>query len=341
MLKIGLKSLNIPTKYLNYYEIITKTSNFNLRFVSKNYQRPIKRKHEEVDFEFAVQSDKARTKECLEPEPIDLAKPAPELKQVKIYRWNPNTPENSPYMQTFVVNLNECGTMVLDILINIKSTQDRTLAFRRSCREGICGSCSMNINGVNALACITKVNADTKPLIIYPLPHAYVIRDLVPDMTHFLDQYKMIDPYLKHKDNDYMVGAQQLLQSPRDRKKLDGLYECILCGCCTFACPAYWWLGEKYLGPAVLLQAYRWINDSRDSGQKERLGKMKDYFSVFRCHTIFNCTKACPKGLNPGRAIAQIKRLLTGLASKEPPDFLPDMLEINPCTGKLIKKKQK
>ncbi|XP_076183322.1 succinate dehydrogenase [ubiquinone] iron-sulfur subunit, mitochondrial isoform X2 [Ptiloglossa arizonensis] len=232
-------------------------------------------------------------------------------------------------MQQFTVDLNKCGTMILDVLTLIKAEHDPTLSYRRSCREGICGCCSMNINGVNTLACITKVSHSSKPIVIYPLPHSYVIRDLITDMEEFLKQYQRIQPFLKRPGEDNFVGLRQILQSQRDRNKLDGLYECILCGCCTFACPPYWWLGDKFLGPATLLQAYRWIIDSRDMGHKERLSKLQDFYSVYRCHTIFNCTKTCPKGLNPGKAIAQIKRLLAGLAKKERPDMETPLP--NPC----------
>ncbi|NP_001161244.1 succinate dehydrogenase [ubiquinone] iron-sulfur subunit-like protein isoform X1 [Nasonia vitripennis] len=253
---------------------------------------------------------------------IFMIQKEPFIKIVKIYRWNPEKPTTKPYLQKFEVDLNKCGSMVLDILHYIKAELDPTLSFRRSCREGICGSCSMNINGINTLACITKVTRDQeKSLLIYPLPHTYTIRDLIPDMSHFLEQYKKIDPYLKRPQEHDFVGMRQLMQSERDRAKIDGLYECILCGCCSYACPPYWWAGEKYLGPAVLMQAYRWIIDSRDQTHEERLGKLRDFFSVFRCHTIFNCTKTCPKGLNPGRAIAELKRLVTGITDKEKPDM--------------------
>ncbi|XP_012275242.1 succinate dehydrogenase [ubiquinone] iron-sulfur subunit [Orussus abietinus] len=275
--------------------------------------------------------DQETRKVCHEPSTAPKKKLEPILKTVKVYRWNPEAPTIKPYLQQYTVDLNKCGLMVLDVLHLVKAQHDASLSFRRSCREGICGSCAMNINGVNTLACITKVMRDKKPLIIYPLPHMYIIRDLVPDMGHFLEQYKKIDPWLKRVDEDGIIGQRQLLQSERDRNKLDGLYECILCGCCSFACPPYWWTGDKYLGPAVLMQAYRWIIDSRDTGSKERLAALRDFYSVFRCHTIFNCTKTCPKGLNPGRAIAEIKRLLVGLASKKNPDMetpIPDA-----CTG--------
>ncbi|EGI60275.1 PREDICTED: succinate dehydrogenase [ubiquinone] iron-sulfur subunit, mitochondrial-like isoform X1 [Acromyrmex echinatior] len=249
------------------------------------------------------------------------AKVGPRLQTVRVYRWNPETPEVKPYMQQFSIDLNKCGKMMLDILILIKAQHDPTLSFRRSCREGICGSCGMNINGVNTLACITQIKESQKPLVIYPLPHTYVIRDLIADMSHFLGQFRKIDPHLKRPGEDDSLGMRQILQSPRDRNKLDGLFECVMCACCAFSCPPYWWLGDKYLGPAVLMQAYKWVIDSRDMAHEERLGKLRDYYSVYRCHTIFNCTKTCPKGLNPGRAIAQLKRLLAGLTKKEKPDL--------------------
>jgi succinate dehydrogenase (ubiquinone) iron-sulfur subunit len=210
--------------------------------------------------------------------------------------------------------------MVLDALIKIKNEMDPTLTFRRSCREGICGSCAMNIGGVNTLACISKIDTNAKVTKIYPLPHMYVIKDLVPDMNNFYKQYKDIQPWLQRNDEDQLgSGEKQLLQSTDDRAKLDGLYECILCACCSTSCPSYWWNADKYLGPAVLMQAYRWMIDSRDQSTKERLDKLRDPFSVYRCHTIMNCTKTCPKGLNPGRAIAEIKKLLAGFAEKGEP----------------------
>lgn len=235
------------------------------------------------------------------------------LKKFSIYRWDPEQSGQKPYLKTYEVDLNNCGMMVLDALIKIKNEQDPTLTFRRSCREGICGSCSMNINGTNTLACLAKIDENTsKTTKIYPLPHMYVIKDLVPDMSNFYAQYKSIEPFLKRKDTNIKFGEQQFFQSEADRKKIDGLYECILCACCSTSCPSYWWNSDKYLGPAVLLQAYRWIIDSRDEFADERLAKFQDNFSVYRCHTIMNCTKACPKGLNPGLAIAEIKKLMSG-----------------------------
>ncbi|XP_012348999.1 succinate dehydrogenase [ubiquinone] iron-sulfur subunit, mitochondrial [Apis florea] len=227
------------------------------------------------------------------------------LKSFAVYRWNPDKPDEKPYMQEYKVDLNTCGPMVLDALIKIKNEIDPTLTFRRSCREGICGSCAMNIGGTNTLACISKIDTNLNSTSkIYPLPHMYIVKDLVPDLNNFYNQYKSIQPWLQRGDAKE-TGAKQYLQSVEDRKKLDGLYECILCACCSTSCPSYWWNGDKYLGPAVLMQAYRWIIDSRDSKAKERLAKLRDPYSVYRCHTIMNCTRTCPKGLNPGKAIAE------------------------------------
>ncbi|KAI0300553.1 iron-sulphar subunit protein of succinate dehydrogenase [Multifurca ochricompacta] len=226
-------------------------------------------------------------------------------KEFKIYRWNPDEPQKKPELQSYTINLNECGPMILDALIKIKNELDPTLTFRRSCREGICGSCAMNINGQNTLACLCRIdrneNKDTK---IYPLPHMYVVKDLVPDLTLFYKQYKSIEPYLQ---NDNPPAHGEFLQSPEDRKKLDGLYECILCACCSTSCPSYWWNQDEYLGPATLMQAYRWIADSRDGYKAHRKEKLQNEMSLYRCHTIFNCSRTCPKGLNPAAAIAQIK----------------------------------
>jgi succinate dehydrogenase (ubiquinone) iron-sulfur subunit len=199
--------------------------------------------------------------------------------------------------------------MVLDALIKIKGEQDPTLTFRRSCREGICGSCAMNINGVNTLACLEYISDDSSATKIYPLPHMYVVKDLVPDMGNFYEQYRSIEPWLQ-PGAPKKEGQAEFLQSREDRAKLDGMYECILCACCSTACPSYWWNADKYLGPAVLLQAYRWIQDSRDGSGKKRLEELNDAFKLYRCHTIMNCTKVCPKHLNPGKAIAQIKKKL-------------------------------
>ena len=198
--------------------------------------------------------------------------------------------------------------MVLDALLKIKNELDSTLSFRRSCREGICGSCAMNIDGSNTLACLTYIDkSNANPVKLYPLPHMYVIKDLVPDMTNFAAQYQSIEPWLQTK-TPKADGQAEYLQSQVDRKKLDGMYECILCACCSTSCPSYWWNADSYLGPAVLMQAYRWIEDSRDEFTQERLTRLDDSFKLYRCHTIMNCSKTCPKHLNPGKAIAHIKK---------------------------------
>mmetsp|Transcript_9073 Transcript_9073/g.13563 ORF Transcript_9073/g.13563 Transcript_9073/m.13563 type:complete len:262 (-) Transcript_9073:80-865(-) len=238
-------------------------------------------------------------------------KPASEfIKYFKVYRWDPEE-KHKPYVQTYPVNVNDCGPMVLDALFKIKNEQDPTLTFRRSCREGICGSCSMNINGRNTLACLCYIEKDSSACRVNPLPHMYVIKDLVPDMTNFYAQYKSIDPWLKKKSKAPM--EKENLQSIEDRKKLDGMYECILCACCSTACPSYWWNADKYLGPAVLMQAYRWIEDSRDEFTQERLEQLDDAFKLYRCHTIMNCSQTCPKNLNPGKAIAHIKKRMMAI----------------------------
>ena len=232
---------------------------------------------------------------------------SPNLKKVNIYRWNPSDGKN-PRIDTFEVDMNNCGPKVLDILFKIKNEIDSTLTFRRSCAHGVCGSCAMNVDGVNTLSCI-KSHIDIKgELNIYPLPHLKVIKDLIGDLSGLYKQDESIQPWLK--TNQTGQEKQELLQTQNDRTKLDGYYECILCACCSTSCPSYWWNGDKYLGPAVLLQAYRWINDSRDEEKKERLKKVADELKLYRCHTIMNCTNACPKGLNPAKAIAEIKKML-------------------------------
>ena len=233
-------------------------------------------------------------------------KEAKRLKAFKIYRYEPEACQN-PRVDTFYVDLDDCGPMVLDALIKIKSETDSTLTFRRSCREGICGSCSMNIDGHNTLACTKAIEDVTGAVTVYPLPHMSVIKDLVVDFTQFWAQYESIEPWLKTYTNN---PAKERLQSTEDREELDGLYECILCACCSTSCPSYWWNGDKYLGPAVLLQAYRWIADSRDEATADRLDDLEDPFKLYRCHTIMNCTNTCPKGLNPAKAIAEIKKLI-------------------------------
>ena len=217
----------------------------------------------------------------------------------KIYRNNKLVKTR---MDKFYINKSDCGPMVLDALIHIKNFEDKTLAFRRSCREGICGSCAMNINGKNGLACLTPINETNT---IYPLPHMPIIKDLVPDMKNFYKQYKEIEPWLQSNSN---LNNAENLQSKQDRKKLDGLYECILCACCSTSCPSYWWNSDKYLGPAVLMQVYRWVEDSRDENTLKRLNYVNDAMKLFRCKTIMNCTDTCPKGLNPGRAIGELKK---------------------------------
>jgi len=231
---------------------------------------------------------------------------AKNVRRFQIYRWDPDSGEN-PRMDTYEVDLATCGPMVLDALLKIKNEMDPTLTLRRSCREGVCGSCAMNIDGTNTLAC-TKAIDDVKGEVkIYPLPHMSVVKDLVPDLTHFYAQYTSIKPWLQSATQ---APDRERLQSKEDRAKLDGLYECILCACCSTSCPSYWWNGERYLGPSILLQAYRWIVDSRDEFTGERLDNLEDPFRLYRCHTIMNCTKTCPKGLNPAKAIAEIKKLM-------------------------------
>jgi succinate dehydrogenase / fumarate reductase iron-sulfur subunit len=225
-------------------------------------------------------------------------------RRFEIYRWNPDSPEN-PHIDTYYVDLNDCGPMVLDALFKIKNGIDSTLAFRRSCREGICGSCAMNIDGSNTLACTLAIKDVQGPVRIYPLPHMEVVKDLVPDLTHFYAQHRSIEPWLK---TESPTPEKEWRQSREDRAELDGLYECILCACCTTSCPSYWWNGERYLGPASLLQARRWIVDSRDEATGERLDNLEDPFRLYRCHTIMNCAQVCPKGLNPAKAIAEIKK---------------------------------
>ncbi len=227
--------------------------------------------------------------------------------KVQVYRYNPDT-DNAPYMKTYEIDTQGKDLMVLDVLELLKA-QDQSLAYRRSCREGVCGSDGMNINGKNGLACIKPISECVKnnTLILRPLPGLPVIRDLVVDMTQFYDQYKKIEPYLQ---NDTPAPAIERLQSPEDREKLDGLYECILCACCSTSCPSFWWNPDKFIGPAGLLQAYRFLADSRDLATEKRLANLDDPFSVFRCHGIQNCVAVCPKGLNPTRAIGHIRNML-------------------------------
>ena len=237
--------------------------------------------------------------------------PAPQgarnVRAFKIYRWNPDDGRN-PRVDTYEIDLDDCGPMVLDALIKIKNEVDSTLTFRRSCREGICGSCSMNIDGTNTLACLKGIDEVKGDVKIYPLPHMPVVKDLVPDLNQAYAQYASVEPWLQTESMP--PPDKERLQSVEERNKVDGLWECILCFCCTTSCPSYWWNGDRYLGPAVLLQAYRWIADSRDEYAGERLDALEDPFRLYRCHTIMNCTRTCPKGLNPAKAIAEIKKLM-------------------------------
>jgi len=228
-------------------------------------------------------------------------------KTFKIYRYDPETKEN-PRIDTFEIDLDKCGPMVLDALIYIKNKVDPSLTFRRSCREGVCGSCSMNIDGTNTLACTKNINDVSGAVKIYPLPHMEVIKDLVPDLSVAYKQYASVEPWLKSEA--VTEDGLERRQSPEERKELDGAYECILCFCCSTSCPSYWWNGDEYLGPAALLQAYRWIADTRDEATDERLDALEDSFKLYRCHTIMNCTKTCPKGLNPAKAISKIKKAI-------------------------------
>ena len=242
---------------------------------------------------------------------IDAAKGAKNAKTFKVYRWDPDDGGN-PRMDSYRINLDECGPMVLDAVIYIKDKIDATLTFRRSCREGICGSCAMNIDGTNTLACtkaIDDIKGDAK---ITPLPHMPVVKDLVPDLNHVYAQYTSIEPWLKA---DSPAPNRERLQSADDANLLNGEdghgpAGCILCFCCSTSCPSYWWNGDRFLGPAILLQAYRWIADSRDEFTGERLDNLEDPFRLYRCHTIMNCTRTCPKGLNPAKAIGEIKKLM-------------------------------
>ena len=237
--------------------------------------------------------------------------PAPENttrpRRFEIYRYDPESGEN-PRLDVYEIDLNRCGPMILDAIIKIKNEVDSSLAFRRSCREGVCGSCAMNIDGRNTLACTQEIEDCGEVVKIYPLPHLPVIKDLVPDMTHFFAQYASIKPWVRAQTPP--PADRERLQSREERGKLDGLYECILCACCSTACPSYWWNSERFLGPAALLQAHRWIQDSRDESTGERLDDLEDPFKLYRCHTIMNCTDVCPKYLSPAKAIAEIKRLL-------------------------------
>ena len=231
---------------------------------------------------------------------------ATRARKFKVYRWDPEDNEN-PATDTYEIDLEECGPMVLDALIKIKNEVDATLTFRRSCREGVCGSCAMNIDGTNTLACTKYIQEVKGDVAVYPLPHLPVVKDLVADLTTLYAQYASIEPWLK---TDTPPPDGERLQSEEERAELDGMWECILCFSCSTACPSYWWNGDRYLGPAILLQAHRWIADSRDEHVGERLDELEDPFRLYRCHTIMNCTNTCPKGLNPAKAIGEIKKRL-------------------------------
>lgn len=238
-------------------------------------------------------------------------------KKFKVYRWNPETKDENgkvknPSIDEYTIDLDSCGPMVLDALIHIKNDVDSTLTFRRSCREGICGSCAMNIDGTNTLACLKPINEVKGDVKITPLPHMPVVKDLVPDQTHAIAQYNSIEPWMK---TDSPAPARERLQSADDADHLNGHdghgpAACILCFCCSTSCPSYWWNGDRFLGPATLMQAYRWITDTRDEATGDRLDQVEDGFKLYRCHTIMNCTNTCPKGLNPAKSIAEIKKLL-------------------------------
>ena len=237
---------------------------------------------------------------------------ADNIRTFKVYRYDPDTDDN-PRVDSYEVDMTGVS-MVLDALIKIKNEMDPTLSFRRSCREGVCGSCSFNINGANTLACTKAMDElGSGDVTVYPLPHQSVVKDLVTDLSNFYEQHAYIQPFLQAKDAE---PEGEWHQTQDDRAKLDGLYECILCACCSTSCPSYWWNGEKeggeeeYLGPAALLQAYRWLADSRDQYTNERLDKLEDEFKLYRCHTIMNCAQVCPKHLNPAKAIAEIKKMM-------------------------------
>lgn len=231
---------------------------------------------------------------------------AQRIKSFEVYRYDPDSDAN-PRLDTFNVDLDDCGPMTLDALLWIKNKVDPTLTLRRSCREGVCGSCAMTMDGTNWLACTRFISDLTTSPTIYPLANLPVIKDLVSDTTHAFAQYAVIQPWLKART---APPDRERLQSPGERARLDGYYECILCFCCTSGCPSHWWNGDRFLGPAILLQAWRWLADSRDEGRDERLDALEDPFRLYRCHTILNCTRTCPKHLNPGKAIAEIKRLM-------------------------------
>lgn len=241
----------------------------------------------------------------------DAAQGAKNSKTFKVYRWDPDQ-EGNPQMDSYTIDLDQCGPMVLDAIIYIKNQVDSTLTFRRSCREGICGSCAMNIDGTNTLACLKPIEEVKGDVKVTPLPHLPVIKDLVPDVNHLYAQYASIEPWMKTESPD---PTRERLQSPEDANMLNGEdghgpAGCILCFCCSTSCPSYWWNGDRFLGPSILINAWRWIADTRDESTGERLDQLEDPFRLYRCHTIMNCTNTCPKGLNPAKSIAEIKKLM-------------------------------
>ena len=241
----------------------------------------------------------------------DAAGDAARKKTFKVYRWDPDD-EDNPRLDEYSIDLDACGPMVLDAIIHIKNEVDSTLTFRRSCREGICGSCAMNIDGTNTLACLKPIDDVKGDVKITPLPHLPVVKDLVPDVNHLYAQYASVEPWLKTESPE---PTRERLQSPEDANLLNGEdghgpAGCILCFCCSTSCPSYWWNGDRFLGPSILINAWRWIADSRDEATGERLDQLEDPFRLYRCHTIMNCTNTCPKGLNPAKAIAEIKKLM-------------------------------
>ena len=240
------------------------------------------------------------------PQSLAAAAQGTRVVRFSIYRYDPDRDEK-PRMQNIEVELQPTDKMLLDALMRIKIANDDSLSFRRSCREGVCGSDAMNINGKNGLACITNLRDLKEPIVLKPLPGLPVIRDLIVDMTQFFKQYHSVSPFLI---NDTAPPEKERLQSPQEREELDGLYECVLCACCSTSCPSFWWNPDKFVGPAGLLQAYRFIADSRDQATSERLDNLEDPYRLFRCHTIMNCVDVCPKGLNPTRAIGKIKELM-------------------------------
>ncbi|MDX2028212.1 MAG: succinate dehydrogenase iron-sulfur subunit [Alphaproteobacteria bacterium] len=252
---------------------------------------------------FTLPRNSKVTKGTKHPAPDDARR----TRTLRVYRWSPDD-EANPHIDEYTIDTDKCGPMVLDALIHIKNDIDSTLTFRRSCREGICGSCAMNIDGTNTLACVKHMDDIKGDIKIYPLPHMEVVKDLVPNLTHAYAQYASIKPWIQTQSPP--PPDSERLQSPEERAKLDGLYECILCYCCTTSCPSYWWNGDRYLGPATLLQAYRWLADSRDEATGERLDNLEDPFRLYRCHTIMNCTNTCPKGLNPAKAISETKQMM-------------------------------